>query len=123
MSDNTPAERARRQSGFTLEQAARLARLHPRRLRHYELNGGATDATARRLCHFYQAGADVFHALLFGPDYQTSSYSGGVAASIPSTPEAAGRGSGVAAPEPSQPSRRYRTPRVPMLTAIPGQQE
>lgn len=65
----TLAERARRQAGLTLAQAARRARLHPRRLRQHELHGGATDSVARRLCHFYGAGADVFHALLFGPDY------------------------------------------------------
>lgn len=91
------AEKARLQAGYTLSKAAKLARLHPRRLREMELHGGATDATARRLCHFYHAGADVFHGLLFGPHYKINSYSGGVAALLPSTPEAAGLGAGVAA--------------------------
>ncbi|MEO6907379.1 MAG: hypothetical protein ABI210_05775 [Abditibacteriaceae bacterium] len=91
------AENARLEAGYTLHKAAKLARLHPRRLREMELHGGATDATARRLCHFYHAGADVFHGLLFGPNYHTNSYSGGVAALRPSTPEAAELSTSVAA--------------------------
>ena len=113
----TPAEVARQNAGLTLEQAARIARLHPRRLRSYELHGGATDAVARRLCHFYGAGADAFHSLLFGSSEKTPKKSGASASSRKS--HATGEDTSVAAPVPTR-SRRYSPPRTPVLVTIPA---
>lgn len=106
-----PAEAARAKAGLTLAQAARIARLHPRRLRSYELHGGATDAVARRLCHFYGAGGDVFHALLFGPIEKTARKTGAKTSSRKLS--AKGKAESVAAPVPTK-SRRKSPSRTPV---------
>lgn len=55
-----PAEFARIQAGYSLEEAARKLKLSPRYLRHLERHGGAPPKTARRMSNLYHYPGNTF---------------------------------------------------------------
>ncbi|MDQ3814826.1 MAG: helix-turn-helix transcriptional regulator, partial [Armatimonadota bacterium] len=81
----TPAEHARMTAGYTLEEAARRLRLHPRYLRSLELHGGASLKMARKLADLYGCDGNVF---VYAPAY-LQQLSGHGAAAGPLLPPAA----------------------------------
>ena len=56
----TPAIQAREAAGFSLREAARRSRIHPRYLRRIEKGGGAPYVLAVRLAHMYGCSVGIF---------------------------------------------------------------
>ena len=106
----TEAEAARLNAGFTLERAAKKARVVPAYLRRIELHGRAPYVLAARLASLYQCPITVFlyakpleHAGAVGVSSEPGqSQQAATTANLP------------------RPSNRYRRPATPILTVIEG---
>ena len=106
-----PAERARVEAGFTLEQAAKKMRLTSRYLRQIERNGNASVKTARRLAQLYKCSGDLF---LFPPKYFEGSGQRAI------QPSKASLTAGVNTVQNASASRRHRSMKKPELLLMRG---
>jgi hypothetical protein len=106
----TPAERARREAGFSLEEAAKRLRLSPRYWRNIELHGGADIPLARRAAKLFSCDGNVF---IFSPKYLHQ-----LDQSAPRTGSTPGKNA--RASTPAQSGKRYCRPQPPVLALVPS---